>query len=109
MKKSVALLSILMLAFYISLNIVSAQISECEAGDEQCRIDEGYSCLSEQIDKKTCSKLSSDEKIFSLLATGDCNSEVTDDAKYQSNIKYTAQAILGQGGDNDAEDWLLTK
>jgi len=32
---------------------------------------------------------------------------VEDDNRFMSDIKYTSQAILALGGDNDAEEWLL--
>ena len=65
-----------------------------------------------------CDLLSTEEKIFTLLATGNCKSELLDDSDGdecwpdgECSIKTTAQAILAlkQTGTNtnDAEDWLL--
>ena len=86
-----------------------AQLKECVAGDDSCRIDNAYTCLNDAIDLKTCARLSSDEKVFSLLSVGDCKSEVTSDAKFQTDIKYTSLALLGGAGSNGTENWIVSK
>ncbi len=94
-------------------SFAAAAIAECAAGDDACQIDNGYSCLNDEISNKTCSNLGSEEKVFSLLATGKCSSEVKDDSKYKSDIKYTSQTILGmqEAGsvNSDAKSWLFSK
>jgi len=109
MKKKVLLFSILFtLLIFISF-IIIADSHDVECITEDCKIDKAYTCLLDRIADDTCAGLSSEERIFSFLATGNCEDEVVSDSKYQSDIKYTAQAILGLGGDDDAESWLLSQ
>jgi hypothetical protein len=76
------------------------------------------SCLTAKIDANGCDSFSTEEKIFTLLATGDCKSELLDDSDGNEcwpdndcSVKTTAQAILAlkQTGTNTdaAEDWLF--
>jgi len=79
-----------------------------------------YSCLEAKVAGK-CSSLSSEEKIFSLLAINSCKSEVLSDSSASQcwpnsggcKIKMTAQAILALNRVNtntlDAEKWLLSQ
>ena len=113
MKKGVVLSLFLFLVLTLFLsNFVFAQLEnlkKCEAGDDSCKIDNAYICLNEQIDLKSCARLSSDEKVFSLISVGECQSEVTGDPKFQTDLKYTSLALLGGAGSNGTEKWLISK
>lgn len=107
MKKGVLLFSIFsVFAVILASSFLIAQ-EVCEEGDDDCRIDNGYLCLNEKVENQGCSSLSSEEKVFSALATGDCSSDLTLDSKFQSDVKYTSQAVLALGGDSGGEEWLL--
>ena len=113
MKKRVFLFNILAFVFLISLVSVMAEETECDEGDETCKLNQARSCLNEKIDDKTCEKLSSEERVFSLLAVGDCRDEVKADSKLMSDVKFTAQAIfaLRNSGSSVAEEkeWLISQ
>jgi len=89
-----------------SLNVITS------ASTNQDKINKAYDCLNSKI-KDKCSSISSEEKVFSLMAVGKCQAEVQSDSKYKTNIKYTAQAIMGLNhvkvGSSDAESWLLSQ
>ncbi len=115
MRKKV-LTGFLIFILMISLSLVIAEDDETTTDQE--KVDEAYSCLREKIDDRTCSELSLEEKIFSLLAVNKCKSEIQDSKDADDcwpdnncNIKSTAQAILALDnvGVNidDAEAWLL--
>ena len=100
--------------FLFLANISAAQnVTSCDAGDKNCRISNGYVCLQKNIDAKKCSSLGSDEKVFSFISSGECESEVESDSKYRStntgSIRYTSLAILGGATSNDPEEWLASK
>lgn len=69
---------------------------------QQAEVDKAIKCLEDKIDDGKCSSLSTEEKIFSLLAVQKCESELLSDSKnsYECwpksgcTIKQTAQAIL---------------
>lgn len=78
-----------------------------------------YSCLENKV-KDQCSTLSTEEKIFSLLAIERCKTEVLSDSLAEEcwpdvgcRIKTTAQAILALRRVNTdtvkAENWLLSQ
>ena len=76
-------------------------------------VDDAYSCLEGKINDKTCKNLALSEKIFVVLATGECKNELRADAKNEEcwpkencDIKTTSQALLALGGP-DVRDWLL--
>src|SRR3989344_6315317 len=108
MKNKVMLISFLflILASYFAA-FVFAEIKVCEDGDDKCRIDNAYSCLDDEIGARTCSRLGADEKVFSLIAAGECKPEVESDAKFKSDIKYTSLAVLGGATGKDSQDWLI--
>ena len=113
MKKSAVfgLFLFVALALFLS-NFALAQsedLKECEAGDDSCKIDNAYTCLNEQIDLKSCTRLSSDEKVFSLISVGECKTEVTGDPKFQTDLKFTSLALLGGASSNSSENWLVSK
>jgi len=110
MKRSV-LLSILIL----SLIFIPLVIAD-EEGD---KVDKAYNCLTNKVNE-SCSSLSSEEKIFSLLAIGECKEEVISDSENNEcwpssgcTIKTTAQAILALDNVNsnveEAKSWLLSQ
>ena len=89
------------------------------ADETDDKINKAYECLEGKVHNK-CSSLSSEERIFSLLAIEKCKSEVISDSKNdecwpKSNckIKTTAQAILALDKINvdtsKAEDWLFSQ
>ena len=108
--KKVFLLSVFMIMLFASF-VIAEEHDVCDAGDDNCKIDKAYSCLREEIDDKECENLSPEEKVFSLLAVGKCKSDVLDDSKYRSDLKYTAQALIGfkETGSSvsSAKDWLF--
>ncbi len=115
MKNKVTLVLLFFSVLFLFLaNISAAQnITSCDAGDKTCRINNGYVCLQKNIDAKKCSSLAPDEKVFSFITSGSCESEVESDSKYMSNnqgsIRYTALAVLGGATSNDPEEWLDSK
>ena len=81
--------------------------------------DKGYSCLLNKV-SNNCATLSTEEKIFSLLAIGKCKTELISDSSGNQcwpssdcSIKTTAQAILAlsqTGSDTSrAENWLSSQ
>lgn len=104
MKKRMLLFSVFALIFFSSFIVA---LETCEDGDVSCKTNNAYSCLNDKIDTKGCSALSSSEKVFSALATGDCKSDLTSDSNFKSDVKFTAQTVLALGGNADGEDWLL--
>ncbi len=106
MKKRV-LFGVLIILLILNLSFIIAQENETVE-------DKAYECLEDKVGD--CSSLTSfEDKIFSLLAIGECKDEVSSDLenKYDSNIKLTAQAILALdkvGVDTTtAETWLLSQ
>lgn len=80
-------------------------------------VDKAYDCLRENIDEKTCDELSFEEKAFSVMATGKCAKELSEESDDEEcwpdgdcSIKKTAQAILARdrirSSVDDAVDWL---
>ncbi len=109
MKKEVLLLSILLLIFYMSFL----------AAAEESVSDKGYACLESEVSGE-CASLSTEEKIFSLLAVDRCKTEVVEDSldnecwpKSDCAIKTTAQAILALNlvgtNTNKPEAWLVSQ
>ncbi len=99
--------------FLIFLFILVLSAFLISAAENDTAVDErGYSCLEEKL-KDGCSTLSTEEKIFSLLASGDCRDSITSDSKYKINTKLTAQAILAlsttNGDTDEGEEWLLSQ
>lgn len=108
MKKKVFFILATLLIF--SLFFVTASDAEVKS--------KAANCLTTKINSNGCNSLSTEEKIFSLLATGDCKSELLGDSDSNEcwpeddcSVKTTAQAILAlkSTGTNtrDAEDWLM--
>lgn len=82
------------------------------AAENNTEIDKAYNCLKTRV-KDKCSSLSSDGRVFSLLAIEQCKSEILSDIKYKTDTKLTAQAILALSKSNtntkEAETWLLSQ
>ena len=81
--------------------------------------EKGYECLETKVAGE-CSSLSTEERIFSLLAIDRCKTEVLEDSQNNEcwprsdcKIKTTAQAILALSlvgtSTVDAENWLLSQ
>ena len=87
MKKLVFLFSIFLVSIFFTFFVIAEEHNiVCDDGDADCKVDKAYSCLNEKIDDKTCEVLSSEEKVFSLLATGKCKNEVLEDSRYNSDL-----------------------
>jgi len=93
--------------FLLAISLISAGTS-----------DDAKTCLTSKINEKTCSELSADEQIFSILAVSKCQDELVANSKQNQcwpltncNIKTTAQAVfaLSTIKTEDAENWLLTQ
>ena len=95
-------------------------ISALDNSTEQTKIDKAYQCLTNKTSDK-CSTLSTEEKIFSLLAVNECQSKLISASSNSQecwpssscSIKTTAQAILALNdkgaGTQKAQDWLNSK
>ncbi|MFH1503675.1 MAG: hypothetical protein ABIE36_03385 [Candidatus Diapherotrites archaeon] len=87
--------------------------------DELTQVEKAYTCLENKINLSKCSSLQYEERVFSLLATGLCEKEVSADnslnqcwPKSGCKIKSTAQAVLALNKKIDttkAENWLLSQ
>jgi len=90
---------------------------------EQEKIDQAYQCLEDKVETN-CDSLSNEEKIFSLLAIGECQSELlsvsqnngecwSSGATGSCDIKTTAQAVIALDNTNantdSARDWLKSQ
>lgn len=105
-------------AFIFILVLSLVFLSPMVFADEFAQVEKAYACLEGKINS-SCSSLTFEEKVFSLLATGKCKSEVIADnssnqcwPKAGCTIKSTAQAMLALDGKVDltnAENWLLSK
>ncbi|MEK6945892.1 MAG: hypothetical protein AABW63_03800 [Nanoarchaeota archaeon] len=108
MKKEVFLV-----LFIFSIISVSS-LAAAAISNDSINVDKAYKCLSDQITQRGCDKLSSEEKIFSLLSVGKCRSQVISDEQTAGcwpssscDIKTTALALLALHDQNKAENWLL--
>ncbi|MCK5614959.1 hypothetical protein KAR91_74540 [Candidatus Pacearchaeota archaeon] len=81
--------------------------------------DKGFECLADSVDGK-CSSLSFEEKVFTVLAIGECKDELKSESednkcwpKSSCNVKDTALAIWALSNRNidteDAENWILSQ
>ncbi len=128
MKKSVLIVGIaLILLLNVSLiiadnntTITSPSSSATVVNDSKSQIDDAYDCLKDKIEDRGCNEISLEEKIFSVLSTGKCKSELSS-ASSSSNcwpsngctVKATAQAILAldKTGSSitSAKNWLISQ
>jgi len=120
MKKSVLFSFILVIFLLASLSGVLA----AENFSESKMIDNAYTCLNHQIGNKTCEKMTTEELIFSTMATGECQAQLKDKAQKSNDelecwpkdgcdVKTTSQAMMALNlDDKESEiiiDWLNTK
>ncbi len=104
MKKGVLIISIILL---LSLSLIVAQ------GNNLTDIDKAYNCLETRV-QGNCASLGPQERIFSLLAIGECQDAVISDLDTSFNLKSTAQAILALSkatsyNTQSKEEWLLSQ
>ncbi|MFH1586159.1 MAG: hypothetical protein ABIB79_05310 [archaeon] len=121
MIKKRLLLSIFVILLLVQFVVAddNGTISVDDSDDEKTKIAKAYECLEDMIDDQDCDSLASEERIFALLATGKCRSDVKDDSDDNEcwpesgscEIKMTAQAILAldnaHSNTDDAEEWLI--
>ena len=102
----------------MSFSLLQAQISP----EEEEKIDNAYSCLVDKVEEN-CASLSTEEKIFSLLAINECEAEVINDSSDEEcwpfepsgncRLKTTAQAVLAldnvEVNTDQAQQWLLSQ
>lgn len=108
MKKKVLIL--ILISLVLSSFLISAASNSTDASEK------GYDCLEGKVNGK-CSSLSTEEKIFSLLALGKCKTELNAEAlngecwpASSCKLKTTAQAILAiNTNTKKAEEWLLDR
>jgi len=116
MRKGGLLGIFLIFLVFASLSFLQAQTITNETG----KVDQAYECLSDLIDEKTCESLSTEEKIFSLLALDKCGTEGDEDSSSgecwpegDCQLKTTAQAVLALDNTNKdtdaAQNWLLSQ
>lgn len=107
---------VFVLIFILAGQLVLAQEDNLSVSE---KVDMAYQCLNDKVEGN-CESLSLQEQTFSVLATGECRSELSsasDDGKCWPNgncrIKETAQAILAMSNTGSstasAEDWLLSQ
>ena len=103
---------------FVFLALLLIFIFPLVASANETAINNGYQCLKEQIDEKTCELLSTTEKIFSVLAVNECKVELIDSIDEDDcwpsgncDVKTTSQAILalGKSTTSDSQEWLLTQ
>lgn len=97
------------LCLFLVLSIFLFSIAAAQSNDtEQEKVNLAYQCLTDKVSGK-CSSLSSEERAFSALATGDCRADLTSDPKFKTDVKYTSQAVLALKGNSDGEAWLASR
>lgn len=100
----------------LSFSFLQAQINSTE---EEAKIDEAYECLEDKV-VGNCDSLTTEERIFSLLAINKCKTELIEDSSdgkcwpsENCRLKPTAQAILALDNSNsnvdDAKQWLISQ
>ncbi|HDK42474.1 MAG TPA: hypothetical protein ENG87_03785, partial [Candidatus Pacearchaeota archaeon] len=121
MKKGVYLFSVLIISLMLVLQLViAADVNVSDADDVASKIDKAYGCLEDKV-VDNCDSLSLEEKIFSLLALGECKEELIDEAEGDKecwpsgscDLKLTALATLALDSVGtstaNAEEWLLSQ
>lgn len=114
------LLFVLAMPFFIAEGNISTDTTDSSTSDSSSQTDKAYTCLENKV-KNRCTSLSTEEKIFSVLALDECKDELVSDSKNSKEcwpktgctIKTTAQAILALNRfDVDvskAKNWLLAQ
>ena len=119
MKKEVLFLFLFMVLVFAILSSVNAALNTTQ---EKQKIDLAYTCLKDKVNTSTlCSSLTTEEKIFTLLAVNQCKTELISDSSNSEEcwptgscrLKTTAQAVLAldDAGANTekAQSWLLNQ
>ncbi|MFH1365600.1 MAG: hypothetical protein ABIH28_03385 [archaeon] len=117
MKKRMFLFGILFLILIIPFAF--AAVNDTGLSDTQ-KVNQAYECLKNKTEEKECDNLGFEEKVFALLAIGECEDELWEVSDSEEcwpdggcTIKATAQAILAldRAGEDvdDAEEWLLNQ
>lgn len=106
MKKSMIFISFLFLILFLTFSISAQEVDLSK---------KGYKCLNNKIDDKSCSSLSLEENIFSVLSTGKCLDQLIASKKTDNcwgsgstcDVKETAQAIVAlKMQDSDISSYL---
>ena len=120
MKKGLYLCLLFTCFILITVSSVYAQTNTTQ---EQQNINDAYECLETEVENN-CASLSTEEKIFSLLAINECRTELNDASSNEGecwtsggvsecSVKTTSQAILALDNANantdKSRDWLLTQ
>jgi len=113
---------LILLFFLVLLPLQFSFISAATNDTEQTKINKAYSCLQGKTNtSEKCSSLSTEEKIFSVLAINQCKAELISDSanlgecwpSSNCKIKPTAQAILAlnkaKSSTTKAQEWLYSK
>jgi len=114
MKKSVCILLIFALLFSMSFAVAQENITSAQA-----QIDKAYDCLDAKV-SGNCGTIAPQERIFALLASGQCRDEVIADSLNgecwpgsKCDLKQTAQAILALSNiasdTTESEEWLMSQ
>lgn len=114
--------STIFIVFFISIFLIMS-LSFVSSVDfknmtESQRVDLAYKCLGSVVENKTCSEITTIEKIYSILSVGKCTKELIDEArneecwpKSRCDVKTTAQAILAldkaKKNTDKPVEWLL--
>jgi hypothetical protein len=105
--------------FILLIVLLIINLSFVFAADNVSVSQRGYDCLQSKVEGK-CSSLASEEKIFSLLALGQCKDELVSDSydgdcwpKSGCKIKATAEAMLAlkenSGNVDKPLTWILDR
>jgi hypothetical protein len=117
MKKSVFIAGFFIIIIFAAVSIQA----QANLTEENQKVSEAYSCLQSEISERSCASLSTDEKIFSLLSIGKCQSELIASSSNSGecwpsgdcDVKTTAQAVLALDNVNvntaKAKSWLLAQ
>lgn len=111
MEKRVISFCMSLVFLILVLSVISAaeiDISD-ETNSESSQVRDARDCLNDKVDDEECDNLSPEERLFALMGSGKCSSEVREDSRFKKDIKYTSQAILGLNGNSDAEKWLISQ
>jgi len=106
--------------FFLFLILISFSLLQAqENSTEKAKVEKAYDCLKEKVEGN-CDSLTTEEKIFSLMAIDECEEELIGDSSSEEcwpfgncNLKTTAQAALvlnNAGKDVDkAQQWILSQ
>ena len=106
-------------AFFLVMALSSVHAAQTNTTDAQ-KVDHAYACMQNITTQKTCDKMTTQEKIFSVLGASQCAESLASSAKNgecwpntRCDTKTTAQAIwaLNKAGMNTTKqvNWLLSQ